>query len=141
MTKDAGLAGVRIGALLAHPEIIDVVRRVVPPWSASSLAQAAGLVACQDSIHLERARRAVADSRQHLELGLRALGLDPLPSVANFVLVQVGGATTLTAGLLEHGCAVRDCTSFSLPDCIRIGVRSIANQDVLLDALKQLLSR
>ncbi len=139
MTKDMALAGLRIGALLAASSIVDVVRRVTPPWSVSGVAQAAGIVACDDHQHLERARVAVAESRAHLAAGLQALDLDPLPSVANFVLVSVGDASAVTRALLDRGCAVRDCTSFGLPDCIRIGVRSIVDQDLLLGALRDVL--
>jgi threonine-phosphate decarboxylase len=141
MTKDAALAGVRIGALLAAPAIVDVVRRMTPPWSVSSLAQAAGIAACQDLDHLERARVAVDRSRTHLTTGLRALGLAPWPSVANFVTVPVGDGRAVAAALLDLGCAVRDCASFGLPACIRIGVRSVEDQDRLLDALRVVLTR
>jgi len=141
MTKDAALAGIRVGALLAAPEVVEIVRRVVPPWSVSSVAQAAGCHAVADVAHLRRARAAVAASRDHLVDGLRRRGLAPRPSVANFVLVEVGNGRLVAERLLERGLAVRDCASFGLPAHVRIGVRSIPDQERLLAALPDALAR
>lgn len=138
LTKDLGLAGLRAGYLLAAPEIADVVRRVIPPWSVSSVAQAGAVAALADPEHLDRARTAVAASRAHLTSGLKRIGLHPYPSVANFVLVSVG-SPGIAERLLARGFAVRDCASFGLPDCIRIGVRSLPEQDLLLAALAEVL--
>ena len=137
LTKDAGLAGIRIGYAVAAERIADALRRAIPPWSVSSLAQAAALVAVADVDHLRDVKKAVAASREHLVRGLERLGYQPYPGVANFLLVPVGDAARVAPGLLLRGIAVRDCASFGLPDCIRIGVRSIADQDRLLAALAE----
>lgn len=137
LTKDMALAGVRVGYALSSAEIADILRRVLPPWNVSAVAQAAGLAALVDSEHLARAREAVAESRAHLLGGLERLGLHPYPSVANFVLVPVGSGSLVANALLDQCLAVRDCASFGLPDCIRIGVRSIPEQQRLLDALAE----
>ncbi len=135
MTKDAALAGLRVGYGLAPEPIAEMLRRAMPPWSVSSVAQAAGLAALRDREHAERVRQAVAGSRAHLMAGLERLGFDPYPSAANFVLVPVGNGAQVTRALLQHGFAVRDCTSFGLPTCVRIGVRAISDQERLLGAL------
>ena len=139
MTKDYALAGLRVGYAIGAPSLVDAVRRVIPPWSVNALAQAAALVALNDRDHLERARQAVASARAHLTSGLSALGLAPYASVANFVLVRVGDATKMACALLNRGIAVRNCSSFGLPDCIRIGVRPIPHQERLLVALAEAL--
>ena len=139
LTKDVGLAGLRVGYLLAAPEIADVVRRALPPWSVSSVAQAGALAAIADWPHLERARSAVAASRAHLVAGLKRLGLHAYSSSTSFVLVSVGAAQEVTRQLWARGLAVRDCTSFGLPDCIRVGVRSIPDQERLLAALTEVI--
>ncbi|HEY3115894.1 MAG TPA: histidinol-phosphate transaminase [Chloroflexota bacterium] len=141
LTKDLGLAGLRVGYALAGRQVSDAMQRALPPWNVSSVAQAAALVALADTDHLELARGAVATSRGHLERGLHALGLEPCPSEANFVLVWVGDAAAITAGLLAQGCVVRDCKSFGLPEFIRIGVRSLPDQERLLAALAEVLGR
>jgi histidinol-phosphate aminotransferase len=136
LTKDAGLAGLRIGYAIAPPPVAATVRRVIPPWSVSALAQAGALAALADHAHMARVYRAVAASREHLVTGLHDLGLPPYPSVTNFVLVPVGNGTGVTQALLARDIAVRDCTSFGLPACIRIGVRPIPDQVLLLDQLR-----
>lgn len=139
LTKDLGLAGVRLGYAITRPDVAAMLRRVLPPWSVSSLAQAAGVAALQDRAHLERAQAAVAESRAHLLAGLQSLGLEPYASVANFVLVSVEDGAAVTTALLERGMAVRDCASFGRADCIRIGVRTVADQERLLGALGEVL--
>jgi histidinol-phosphate aminotransferase len=139
MTKDYALAGLRVGYTIAAPSIADAVRRVVPPWSVSALAEAAGLAALHDRDHLEQARAAVASARAHLAAGLHALGLAPCAGAANFVLVPVQDARRVTSALLSRGLAVRDCSSFGLPDSIRIGVRPIPDQERLLSGLAEVL--
>ena len=138
MTKDYALAGVRIGYVIAPALVVVAIRRALPPWSVSSVAQAAALAALDDSEHLARVRRAVAASRTHLIAGLEEIGYRPYPSVANFALVPVGDAVSVTRALIQRGFAVRDCTSFGLPDCIRIGVRKVPEQKRLLTALEEI---
>jgi histidinol-phosphate aminotransferase len=140
LTKDAGLAGLRIGYALAAPAVADAVGRMIPPWNVNAFAQAAGLAALADVEHATKVRAAVAASREHLRAGLLKLGLALEPSVTNFVLVQVGDGADVAAQLLAEGIAVRDCASFGLPAYIRIGVRSIADQDRLLAALAGVLA-
>ncbi|MBM2809244.1 MAG: histidinol-phosphate aminotransferase family protein [Chloroflexi bacterium] len=139
LTKDAGLAGLRVGYAVAASDAAAAIRRVIPPWSVNSLAQAAALAALSDEEHQAESRRAVAAARQHLVRGLDDLGLDSYPSVANFVLLPIPDARRVTRELLSRGLAVRDCESFGLTDCIRIGVRPIPDQQALLDAMRQVL--
>lgn len=146
MTKDFALAGLRLGYALGAPEVIGAVRRVVPHWSVNSYAQAGGLAVLGDEAHLDRAKRAVAQSCEHLMAGLRRPGLSPYPTVANFVLVPLpappgrgGQGAEVARALLERQLAVRDCASFGLADCIRIGVRRMEDQERLLAALEVVL--
>lgn len=140
LTKDYGLAGLRLGYALAAPAVIDVLDRVRPPWSVNVAAQAAGLAALADREHLARARREVAVGRAMLTEGLMALGLHVYPSVANFLLVEVGDGRAFRAALLGGGVCVRDCTSFGLPSCVRFGVRARAECARVLAAVGQVLT-
>jgi histidinol-phosphate aminotransferase len=124
LTKDLDLAGLRLGYALAAPPIVDLLDRVRPPWNVNAAAQAAGLAALADGGHLVRAREVVFQSRAYLVAELRALGFVVYPPAANFVLVRVGDGRAWRERLLRRGLCVRDCASFGLPDCIRIGVRT-----------------
>jgi histidinol-phosphate/aromatic aminotransferase/cobyric acid decarboxylase-like protein len=123
MTKDHGIAGLRLGYLLAPPEVIGAVRRLQPEWSVSAAAQAAGVAALSDTAHVEAGRAAAAEGKALLLEAFTARGLPVQEGVANFILVETGDATAVRAALLRRGIAVRDCTSFGLPGHIRIAAR------------------
>ena len=138
MTKDYALTALRLGYAVAHPLVIDRLAAYQPDWSVNGLAQAAGMVAINDHSYLEKARRAVAASRDCVVERLRAAGIRCYPTAANFVLAQVGDAGLLRDQLAQQGLFVRDCTSFGLPDCIRIGLRPVDDCVRLTDAIAEL---
>ena len=139
MTKDHALAGVRIGYLLADPHLIREVRRIQPAWSVNSVAQAVGLAALEDDAHLEEARSLIARSKALLQGGLQALGIPVEESAANFFLARVGNASQMRTCLLRRHIAVRDCTSFGLPEHIRIAVRRPEECARLLATLEEVM--
>ena len=135
LTKDYGLAGLRLGYGVTSPALAAAVRLAQPPWSVSAPAQAAGLAALEDAAHLERARAEVRRGRRLLVDGLTALGFRVSPPAGNFVLFEVGDAPGFRRALLTRGCVVRDGTSFGLPAHVRIGVRRRAENERLLAAI------
>ena len=139
MTKDYALTALRLGYAIAAPPVIARLHALQPDWSVNGLAQAAGMVALADHGYLERARRAVAASRECIVERLTALGIRCYPTAANFVLANVGDAAALRDRLARQGLFVRDCASFGLPDCIRIGLRPVPDCARLADAIAELL--
>jgi histidinol-phosphate aminotransferase len=123
MTKDYALTGLRLGYALAAEGVIARLAAFQPDWSVNSLAQAAGLVALADASYLPRARQDVNRSKEFLIGHLTSLDYTVLPSSANFLLVRVGNGTIMRDRLLQQGLVVRDCTSFGIADCIRVGIR------------------
>ncbi|MCS6803186.1 MAG: histidinol-phosphate transaminase [Chloroflexota bacterium] len=120
LTKVYAIPGVRLGYALASPAVATTLRRIAPPWSVSAPAIAAGLAALRDPAWEQRAAATARLERERLAAGLRARGLRPLPSAANFLLVAVPNAPAVRRTLLERGVLVRDCASFGLPDYLRI---------------------
>lgn len=139
MTKDHALAGVRIGYLVAEPDLIREVRRIQPAWSVNAVAQAVGLAALQDDAHVEEARRLITASKARLQRGLTALGIPVEDSATNFLIARVGKASRVRTALLRRRMAVRDCASFGLPDHIRIAVRRPEECALLLAALEEVM--
>jgi histidinol-phosphate aminotransferase len=139
MTKDYALTALRLGYAIAASPVIARLQALQPDWSVNGLAQAAGMVALADNGYLERARHAVAASRDCVAERLGALGIRCYPTAANFVLAQVGEAAALRDQLARKGLFVRDCTSFGLPDCVRIGLRPVAECIRLTDAISDLV--
>ena len=135
MTKDYALTALRLGYAVAGDSVISRLAALQPDWSVNGLAQAAGVVALADGCYLERARAAVSASRECVEQRFGELGIRCYPTAANFVLAQVGDAAALRDRLARQGIFVRDCTSFGLPDCIRIGLRPVADCVRLADAV------
>jgi histidinol-phosphate aminotransferase len=126
MTKDFAIPGLRLGYALAAPRLVEQMMHFQPPWSVSGTAQAAGMAAIGDLEHL---RRTLSQTRQlavDLKRDLAAIGARIVPSSTHYCLVDVsayGGGTHWRRKLLPHGIQLRDCTSFGLPDYVRIGTR------------------
>lgn len=140
MTKDYALAGLRLGYALGMEATITALKKVQPPWSVNAMAQAAGLVSLQDETHLARSKEVVWIAKAYLMAEVGRLGLRAWPSACNFFLLDVGDATSFRRILLERGICIRDCTSFGMPQFVRIGVRTLGECQRLISALETVLS-
>jgi histidinol-phosphate aminotransferase len=140
MTKSHGLAGLRLGYMVAAPDIVEAVAQAQPPWSVNAYAQAAGIAALGDEEHVADGRRLARRSRALLVDGLEQLGLSCAPSRASYWLVKVGDGRQVRDELLRRGILVRDARSFGLPSYIRVAVRPIEECERLLATLAGLIS-
>jgi histidinol-phosphate/aromatic aminotransferase/cobyric acid decarboxylase-like protein len=139
ITKDHAIPGVRVGYLLASRAIAARVEASRPPWTASAFAQAAMIAATREGAFIAESRTRWLEDRARLA---RRVPLPCIESSAPYVLARVGDATALRRRLLErHRVLVRDCTSFGLPDHVRLCARPLADEDRLLAALKEELPR
>ena len=138
MTKDYALAGLRLGYVMANQEIIDSLRRVNPPWSVNVMAQKAGVAALRDTDYLEWCKQKIRQAKQFLMGELYQIGFTVVPSRANFFLVKVANAKGFRAALLKHGILVRDCTSFGLPEYVRIAPRTMPECQKLIATIQAL---
>lgn len=139
-TKLFCLAGLRLGYLLcADTALLSEVGRFAQTWSVSVPAQTAGLAALGEHGWAEQTRQLVREARAFMTAALSPLGLDVLPSDANFLLVKSG--TPLYQPLLQRGMLVRDCSNFSGLDeqYIRIGLKTRDKNEALLHALSEVL--
>jgi threonine-phosphate decarboxylase len=147
-TKFFAIPGLRLGYLLAAPELIARCAAMQEPWSVSNLAQAVGKACLQDRDYMARTRDLVREERQHLLQGLQALpGLTAFTGEANYLLAKltlVGWtARTLRERLLPRGIIIRDASNFKGLDerYIRVAVRRREDNDRLLDALNACLGQ
>ena len=139
MTKDYALAGLRLGYLVGREDVVEAAAELQPEWSVNAAAQAAGLAALHATGYLDAMREAICEAKQYLAPALRGLGLEVHEGAANFILVRVGDAAAIRAGLIRQGIDVRDCTSFGLPDFLRIGIRHLTDCQRLVGALESSL--
>ncbi|MDT3434952.1 histidinol-phosphate transaminase [Haloarcula sp. 1CSR25-25] len=116
-SKAYGLAGIRLGYAVVPDDWADAYARINTPFSASELACRAGLAALDDDEHVERSVDTAAWARQYLSAELDAPTWD---SAGNFILAEVGDASAVADAAQERGVIIRDCSSFGLPECIRI---------------------
>jgi histidinol-phosphate aminotransferase len=137
MTKDNAIPGLRLGYLLATPEVAAAVETQRPPWTISAPAQAAGLAALEEERFLKESRERLLADRDALATELLAIGLEPLPSATTYLLVPVPDAGALRARVLGHGVMIRDCTSFGLPRHIRLAARPPQDRRRLIAALRE----
>ena len=137
MTKDYAQTALRLGYALAAEDVVSRLREYQPDWSVNSLAQKAGISALEDVEYLPKAREAVFNATKYLSDTLRDLGLEVPPSEANFILVKVGDAAKWRSLLLTKGMVVRDCTSFGLPEYIRVGIRAMSDCQRLVAAMAE----
>jgi histidinol-phosphate aminotransferase len=108
-SKAFGLAGLRIGCLVAAPATVDAVRRAVPVYSVNVAAAVAVVAALGDLDHLNGYLRAVEESKALLYAACDRLGLGYVKSQSNFVLVRAGDRTdALVKGALARGIYLRD---------------------------------
>jgi histidinol-phosphate aminotransferase len=141
LSKAWALAGARIGCLLANPEVITLLRRIMPPYPlplpcvAAALAALtpAGQARAQEHLAIVRAqRRSMAEAMQRLP-GVRAV----LPSHANFLAVRFDDAGAVYQRLLAAGIVVRDVRRYpNLGDALRITIGSPDENDRVLSVLK-----
>ncbi|WP_075735951.1 Rv2231c family pyridoxal phosphate-dependent protein CobC, partial [Streptomyces acidiscabies] len=144
LTKTWGLAGLRIGYVLAEPEIVRALERAQPLWPVSTPALAAAevCVSAQALREAEGAARRIAVDRAHLVDGLRELGVRVVgPAEGSFVLVRVPGAESVRERLRESGYAVRRGDTFPGLDgeWLRLAVRDRGTVEGFLAALEKVL--
>jgi histidinol-phosphate aminotransferase len=154
-SKAYGLAGLRLGYALTPAAWADAYSRVNTPFAASEIACRAGLAALEDEAHLTESVETVQWARAYLR---SELAITTWPSGGNFVLADVSGvpealqptasageeattASIVTERLQERGLLVRDCTSFGLPECVRITCGTEAETKEAVSTFNALLDR
>jgi histidinol-phosphate aminotransferase len=139
LTKDCGLAGLRLGYAVGPEPIVEALRRAQPPWSVNAAAQAAGVAALGASAREALSLSALLRVQTGLRTALTTIGLHPLPSAAPFFLLRVGDGAAFRRSLLARGILVRDCASFGLPEYVRISTRRPEENERLLAAVRGVL--
>ena len=137
-SKIQGLANLRIGYGLATPEVVEVLQKTRQPFNVNGIAQAGALAGLRDTEHMERTRRVTHDGRSFLQAQFLEMGLEFVPSVANFVLVRVGDGRKVFDALLRRGIIVRAMGSYKLPGWIRVSVGTMPQNEAFITALRAL---
>ncbi len=140
-SKIFGLASLRVGYGYGSAELCALLNRVRQPFNVNAIAQAAAVAALDDHEFAHRCAQANRAGLAQLERGLKALGLEIVPSVANFMLVKVGDGARVFEQLQERGVIVRPVKSYGLPEWLRVTVGTVEQNDRLLASLGASLAR
>ncbi len=138
-SKAYGLAGLRVGYGLAQRQVAELMNRVRQPFNVNSAALAAAVAALDDDGFVRESFELNRAGMLQLTQGFKRLGLDWIPSHANFVSVHVGQSTQLYQRLLELGVIVRPVAAYSMPEHLRVTIGLESENRRFLEALKQVL--
>lgn len=140
-TKLYAMAGVRLGyALCGDAALLEKTRGAGQPWAVSSLAQAAGLAALQETAYADAVRALIAEQRPRMAAGLRALGLRVMDGQANYLLFRA--TPDFGEKLRRRGAVVRSCANYPGLDAAwyRTAVRTAEENTRLLQIMGEILA-
>jgi histidinol-phosphate aminotransferase len=140
-SKIYGLASLRIGYAIAHPDVIHTINQVREPFNTTRFAQAAALVAIQDQDFVEQCREANRIGLEYYSAQFNRLGLSYFPANGNFIMVDVQRpAERVFDGLLRKGFIIRGGHKLDFPTMIRVTVGSQEQNERFIAALEQVLA-
>jgi len=141
-SKVYGLAAVRVGYSVSHPDVADLLNRVRQPFNVNSIALRLAEVALGDQAHIERCREFNAAGLVQLAEGLDSMGIHFIPSVANFICVDLQQpAGEIYQKLLCEGVIVRPIAGYGMPNHLRVTVGLPGENRHFLKSLAKVLSR
>jgi histidinol-phosphate aminotransferase len=138
-SKVYGLAGLRVGFGLMHPDVADLLNRVRQPFNVNGLALAAAHAALGDAKFVAKSVKMNRYGMAALERSFKRLGLEYIPSCANFVSFRVQRANAVYEELLRRGVIVRPIAGYGMPDHLRVTVGTPKENERFLKALEQAL--
>jgi len=136
-SKSHGLAGLRVGYGLVPERWADAYNRINTPFAVNTLACSAALAALDDDDHLDRSVETARWAREYMHEHLDAPTWE---SGGNFVLAAVGDGEAVAAAAQQAGVIIRDCTSFGLPDCIRVTCGTQETMPDVVDTINSVLA-
>jgi len=136
LTKSFAVPGLRIGFGFGDRDLVEKIETARCPWCVNAYAEAFAMEALLHLGELADSRKAIARERNRLVSAITSLDLHCYPSSVNYLLVECSrDVSSLCEALARKNILVRDCTSFGLPTCIRIAVRTPDENTRLLEAL------
>lgn len=140
-SKIYGLAGLRVGYMLADEAIIDYMERARPPFNVNSLAQVAALAALDDGEHVQRSLAANEEAKCYFYGELAALTLPYIPSYTNFIAFDAGRPGAEVSGpLLERGIITTALDGWGVPNHVRFSFGTPDENTAFTAALRQVIA-
>ncbi|HEX7227303.1 MAG TPA: histidinol-phosphate transaminase [Candidatus Binatia bacterium] len=136
-SKLYGLAGLRIGYGIANEDVISLMHRVRQPFNVNAPAQWAALAALDDSEHVRRSLDNNREGLEYLTAEFASLGIEYVPSHANFILLRVGKGEDVFNRLLAQGIIVRPMAGYQFPEYLRVTIGTMDENRKFIDGLKK----
>ncbi len=141
-SKAWGLAGLRIGYAIAHPDMAGLLNRIRQPFNINAMALRAAICALQDREHLAHSLQVNEQGREQICMALGRMGLEYLCSPANYVLLSLPApwsGSELADALLSQGVIVRPLDNYALSRHLRVSVGMEWENALFVRALDSLL--
>ena len=139
-SKIHGLAALRIGYGIAPKPLADLLQKARQPFNTNAIAQAGALAALDDHDHIEKTRAVNREGLAFYEKAFADRSLKYVPSVANFILVEVGDGDFVFKEMLKQGVIIRAMRGYKLPSWVRISVGTPAENQRALEVLDSVLA-
>jgi histidinol-phosphate aminotransferase len=138
-SKIYGLAALRLGYSVSSPDIADILNRSRLPFNVNTIAAKAACAALDDQAHVKNSVTLTQQGMQQLEEGLQDLKLDYIPSIGNFITIDVEDAVTIYQKLLYEGIIVRPLKAYHMPRHIRVTIGTQQQNQRFLKAAHKIL--
>ncbi|MDH5444538.1 MAG: histidinol-phosphate transaminase [Gammaproteobacteria bacterium] len=139
-SKAYGLAGLRVGYVVSHPDIANLLNRVRQPFNVNSIALTAAAAALDDHTHLDSSLRLNQSGMQQYQQAFRQHGLEYIASLGNFISVNVGeNAMGVYDALLREGVIVRPVENYAMPGYLRFSIGTEAENARAISALEKII--
>ena len=139
-SKIYGLAGLRIGYGIGHPDFVSALEKVRQPFNTNAVAQAGAMAALDDDAHLAATRSTNADGLKFFEALCVEQGIEFVPSYANFVMLRVGDGQAVFEAMQRQGVITRPMGGYGLPEWIRLSIGTAKENQRAAESLKASLA-
>jgi len=140
-SKVYGLAGLRIGYGISTPEIIELMNRVRQPFNSNLIAQEAARAALKDIEHVKKSIAVNSEGKEYLYNALDEIGIDYVPSEANFILINLGhSGQEVCDKLMKLGVIARPMTGYKFPNSLRITIGTQSQNKRFIESLEKVLA-
>jgi histidinol-phosphate aminotransferase len=137
-SKAYGLAGLRVGYSISHPDVANILNRIRQPFNVNNLALVAATVALEDEEYLSKSIALNRAGMQQLTEAFQEMQLDFIPSLGNFVAVKVGEGAKIYEDLLHEGVITRPIGGgYGMPQHLRVSIGSANENQQFIEALKK----
>ena len=144
-SKAYGMAGIRVGYVIGHPDVIEAFDKIRNHFGISRISQAGAIAALEDQAWIIHVKSEVIDARYRIKIIAEANGLRPLPTATNFMAIDCrrdgSYARAIVDGLLQHGIFIRMPGIAPLNRCIRVSCGTKSDLDALATALPKVLAK